>query len=319
MLHRLNIKLNQKTGYRNIAAVGSVENGLSRRRNVFLTATALIVLVTLACGSSGQTAVLTTRLPTLTSTPLPTLTPTASSNPVEAAVAVEPAASVAAVVNAPNSTPVSVPTNPTPVEVGANAAPTVTPSTNPTVLPTTVSGPEGNAEAGNLAVVEAASAAGNAENIATDGANPPPLLEPTQPAATQTVIVSEHPQPTVKPTPDPTATPTPLPTHTPTATTEPVIETGGWSFANLQLASSANGLIVRGEMVNNTGITQELDVMGGAFYDDIGQIIADDRDMVASWSVGIVGPGERVPFEVVVNGVQGAADYELNIEAQPVE
>lgn len=72
-------------------------------------------------------------------------------------------------------------------------------------------------------------------------------------------------------------------------------------------------------MINNTGVTQELDVMGGLFYDDQGEVIADDRNMETNWASEIVMPGEHVSFEIIVNGIQEAADFELNVEAQPAE
>lgn len=99
----------------------------------------------------------------------------------------------------------------------------------------------------------------------------------------------------------------------------PVAENRDWLFDNLNMVTEEDVLVISGEVVNNTGVSQELDVMGGLFYDERGQVIADDRQMETHWSVDIVSPGGRAPFEVVVDGIQTAADFELSVEAQPVE
>jgi len=77
--------------------------------------------------------------------------------------------------------------------------------------------------------------------------------------------------------------------------------------------------MIYGEVINNTGVYQELDVMGGLFFDNQGQVIADDRNIETHWSAEVVPPGGRVPFELVVDGIQIVADFKLSVEAQEVE
>ena len=92
---------------------------------------------------------------------------------------------------------------------------------------------------------------------------------------------------------------------------------GGWSFASLRSNAGEDGLVVYGDMINNTGTSQELDVVSGIFYDSQGQVIAADRDVEGEWPIEVVPPGGRVPFKLVVNGIQSAANFELGVEANP--
>jgi hypothetical protein len=98
-----------------------------------------------------------------------------------------------------------------------------------------------------------------------------------------------------------------------------VVENGEWAFANLRMITQADALLVYGEMLNDTGVSQEMDVISGLFYDSQGQVIADDRDMEGSWPIEVVPPAGRVPFELVVGGAQGFASFDLNVEANPTE
>jgi hypothetical protein len=96
-----------------------------------------------------------------------------------------------------------------------------------------------------------------------------------------------------------------------------VEQTAGWSFASLRSIAGEDGLLVFGDMINNTGTSQELNVVSGVFYDGQGQVIAGDRDVEGEWPIEVVLPGGRVPFKLVVNGIQGVANFELGVEANP--
>lgn len=151
--------------------------------------------------------------------------------------------------------------------------------------------------------------------------------EPAAPAAQAVNVVEAAASPGANlPTestvvaPSPTSPPTqPIADAPPTTPATPVAENRDWLFDNLTLVTEEDVLVISGEVINNTGVSQELDVMGGLFYDERGQVIADDRQMETHWSVDIVSPGGRAPFEVVVDGIQTAADFELSVEAQPVK
>ncbi len=73
-----------------------------------------------------------------------------------------------------------------------------------------------------------------------------------------------------------------------------------------------------GELVNNTGSSQALDLITGIFYDDQGQVIAGEESIYDYWPiVDAIPSGSRVPFELIVDGINDAANYMLNVEAQP--
>ena len=248
-----------------------------------------LALVMLACGFAGidsqsvsGRAVGLTPLPTLTRTRLPTFTPTASSNFNTIDTVMEPADSTATLVTGTVDTVA--------VSVASNTDPTSLPSAFPT--------PD------EAAVVIDASA---------PTLPPPPTDAATAtPADTPTILPTETPQPTDTFTPEPTSTPSP------TATIPPAVDYDKWSFANIKTEADEDRLVIFGEVINDTGVAQELDVISGLFYDKEGEIIADDRNMETSWSFELIQPGERVSFEVIVDGIQEAADFELNVEAQPV-
>lgn len=78
-------------------------------------------------------------------------------------------------------------------------------------------------------------------------------------------------------------------------------------------------MVLYGNLINNTGAPQEMDVISGLFYDAQGQIIASDRDLEGAWPIEVVPPAGQMPFELVVNGIQNAANFDLNVESTPVE
>lgn len=174
--------------------------------------------------------------------------------------------------------------------------PTLTPTRLPTLTPTLSATP--------MAVAGVSEPALPPASPVIDAASGPADSDPAGEAVDTTVL------------PKPTDSPAPQPTNTPTA---PIVEDRAWSFDNLSMATEEDVLVIYGEVINNTGASQQLDVMGGLFFDNQGQVIADDRNIETHWSAEVVPPGGRVPFEVVVDGIQTAADFKLNVEAQQVE
>jgi hypothetical protein len=86
----------------------------------------------------------------------------------------------------------------------------------------------------------------------------------------------------------------------------------------MRLASDENALLIFGDLINNTGTSQQIDVVSGIFYDGQGQAIANDRNMQGNWPIDVVPPGGQVPFEVTVHGIEIAASFNLNVEAAPL-
>ncbi len=220
---------------------------------------------------------LRTPLPTLTRTPLPTLTPTAA---------------------IPATGPVEPSTVPGPeLASSGNSSDRVAPVTG-------FSAGEAPPPASSL------TAANGAEQIiALAPAITPTLLLPTA-SPTETV-------PTATPTATATAAPTPTSTTTPTPTDTPL--PAGWIFGNVRLSPDETGENIRlyGDVLNNTGAAQKLAYITGVFYGDSGQVIANEDSILDYWPVDRVPAGGRVPFELTVSGIQSAADFDLNVIAEP--
>jgi hypothetical protein len=77
------------------------------------------------------------------------------------------------------------------------------------------------------------------------------------------------------------------------------------------------GLLLYGELINDTGATQELSMVTGTFYNDQNQVIADANNIIDYWPIDVIPPGGRLPFELTVLDIQNAANYDLTLEAQP--
>jgi hypothetical protein len=71
------------------------------------------------------------------------------------------------------------------------------------------------------------------------------------------------------------------------------------------------GLLLYGDMINNSGVAQKVAFITGAFYDAQGQLIAGQDSTIEHWPVDVIPPGGRVPFELAVNGIQATANYKL--------
>lgn len=123
----------------------------------------------------------------------------------------------------------------------------------------------------------------------------------TAPTATPTVAL-------------PTETPTPAPSATPTPTATP----SDWQFENVRVYTGLinNGLLLFGNLVNNTGAPQELEAIDGTFYDAASQQIAAASIGLAYWPGYIVPPGGGVPFQLEVDNISSVGNFDLQVEAR---
>jgi hypothetical protein len=77
------------------------------------------------------------------------------------------------------------------------------------------------------------------------------------------------------------------------------------------------GLFLYGDIVNQSDSPQELKRVTGTFLDAQGQIVADETNTSDYSPIQIVPSQGQVPFELVVDNIQSAADFELRAEAEP--
>lgn len=146
-------------------------------------------------------------------------------------------------------------------------------------------------------------------------APPSPTLGPA-PTETPLSTVAPTASPTLALTwtPTPTASPTQAPTATPVVTPLPA----DWTFVGVQVQpDDGDGLLLVGHLINNTTSIQEIEAVTGTFYDAQGQVIAGSDRVYGYWPVDLVLPGGGVPFELLVEGIDNAADFDLGVEAEP--
>lgn len=285
------------------------------RRQLFIVSCVILALTALACTllgtnsrSSPDRVAIRKRLATLTPTPLPTpapplTTPAAQTDPTTpipftptAIPAVSTAAPIPQVDNSPTLTALA--------DLNIRAGPGLD---YPTIgqlapgqsVPVTGKNQEGTwwqiiypPDSSSLAWASADaqySTVAHAENV-------PVISLPAPLAEVPTTIIN------------PTFTPTP------TATAAP----GGWAFAGVRLQPDPemDGLILYGNAVNQTGAAQEVSAITGVFFDGQGQITADAGQTYAYWPVYVVPPGGSMPFELMVDGINSAAGYDLSVEAE---
>ena len=109
---------------------------------------------------------------------------------------------------------------------------------------------------------------------------------------------------------------------TPTSGITPAIQpaaSGGWSFVNMQMVSDAgsDSVIFYGDMVNNTGASQQIAYITGSFQDNQGVSVAGTDYTYDYWPIEIVPPGSQVPFELSVYDISNIANYSLSVTSQP--
>jgi hypothetical protein len=69
-------------------------------------------------------------------------------------------------------------------------------------------------------------------------------------------------------------------------------------------------------MINNTGEAQVINYVTGTFYNEQGQIIADDGNTLDEWPTEYVPSGGQVPFVLTVEDIDRVARYDLRVEAE---
>ncbi len=153
----------------------------------------------------------------------------------------------------------------------------------------------------------------------------PRLLQATSPAMTPAQNPDSVGQPSPTPfEPSPQQAPNGIdhttssdPTITPIAAPTP--GSAGWSFTGVEIYRDEfeAGLALYGDVINETGSTQELNVITATFYDGQGQVIGDASNAIDYWPIDVIPAGARLPFGILAPEVESAANFELNVEAQP--
>lgn len=293
-----------------------------RRGRAFFIGLILVLLpATLACTGlvshirpASERQVSISRLPTFTRTPLPPLTVATAASLAETVslgtqpteLMVIPSAVTPAQVSTAFETPTPSPPTAAPAEV-SKSVPTdiqLSDANGKPVSPSPSSSPESQLSAAIPTATEAIVVA-----VFTPTESPTPKHTP---AATATE------PPLATNTPTATAT-EPLPTSTPTASPTATAPPEGWLFSGVRLSTQEyeGDMLLYGDVINNTGSTQELAYITGAFYDDQGQVI-NDEGMFDYWPIEVVPPGGRVPFELTVIGIESIANFDLRVEAMPI-
>lgn len=263
---------------------------------------ALVLLLSLACTFGGSA--LNSSRERIVVRRLPTLTPTARPTPIALADSVVSAPAV--------ETPSSLPPDLSPIQSDASRAISLAQSF-PTPTTAVLNGQQPVADISPETGVHAQPAG---EVVAL----PPPNENSQSDPAAQLAV---EPVAEAGPTPALT-TPTEEPPP-PTATSEPPTPTPlpeGWVFNGVQIIPKPDGsaLLVHGNLLNNTNSAQKLSKVTGTFFDEQGQVIAGaDGTLTDYWPIAAVPPAGKVPFELIVPGLQRAADYDLQVQAEPGE
>ena len=309
---------------------------INGQRSVLLLKSVLVALAlsTLACGFFGggsQPDLEKARLPTFTRTPLPALALETTPAPIVENPSTEteegPLQPVEA---APDNTeaspadsaegPLTSSPAPPPDQVGGSEI------VQPT--PTLVEQPSQGVPEG--AGSEAAPAGPDSSTEGEEAQQPPPVgaENGTENPATPTSAAPAATPPSIAATPTPLPTPTVAPDQPAPgeAEDEPPVEpsappnqgSSNWTFVStrLEIEEIEDELVIYGEVVNDTGSSQILLLISGAFYDAEGQIVADEDDTDDYTPVDIVPPGGRVPFEMVVYDASGVANYDLWVQSE---
>jgi len=109
----------------------------------------------------------------------------------------------------------------------------------------------------------------------------------------------------------PDNSPTPEPTPAP-------VGGSGWVFEDVHTYPDpyGDGILVYGDIVNGTGSVQELVAVTGTFFDNQGQVIAGEDNIVDYWPFDVIPVNGQLPFELTVLDIQQTADFDLVVESQ---
>jgi hypothetical protein len=154
-------------------------------------------------------------------------------------------------------------------------------------------------------------------DVASTPLVPTPVAIVPPPSDTPLPTETSLPAATETPVPTATATETPLPTDTPTPTATPTSQAWVFNGVRTHLNPFDDGLVMYGNLTNNTGATQELKSILGTFYDPQNQIIAGPDSGSAYWPGYTVAPGGTMPFELAITSINEATNFDLNVEAEP--
>ncbi len=294
------------------------------QRLVIMAVLMTLAVATLACTligpashSSSNRIVMLTVLPTFTRTPLPPLTTLATSQEPDLAAIKLETESVTKSENAftpptPNLVEQPAPTvddDPVNSAMGATSAPALALNVT-TTLPVEVP-----LSAAITTITPEAQSPITAPLTTVDATS---LAEPPTAADSNTPLPADTATPLPTSTPVPTATPSPIPTDTPTPTATPLPL--GWVFSgvNVSPVQSGGNLLIYGEVINNTGQTQDLYFITGTFYDERGRELSDVFT-ADYWPIETIPQDGRVPFELMILNTQSIGDYELGVDAAPSE
>ena len=149
----------------------------------------------------------------------------------------------------------------------------------------------------------------------------------SQPVDNSTPQVQISRLPTLTPTPSTAdASGQPAPPANTLATIEPpanalTSELPQWEFSNVtvNLKPDEGTAQLLGQITNTSNFAQKLSFITGTFYDAQGNPVAGEDFTVDYWPTNIVPPGEKLPFELIVLGVQDITNFDLRAEAQVVD
>lgn len=112
---------------------------------------------------------------------------------------------------------------------------------------------------------------------------------------------------------------TPVGAATPIATLPPGTSSG-WSFTSMQMTSDQGegSIILYGDMINNTGSTQEISYLTGTFTDSQGRTFAGTNYTYDYWPIDVAPPGAKIPFELSVYNVDNIVSYNLSVIARAI-
>lgn len=201
--------------------------------------------------------------------------------------------------------------------VMVNRLPTLTPTTNVASI----------AMAGQVTAATAAITPTPMPTIIAAGVTPAQNRAAVASPAVQS-IAQVPPTPTFTPWPTPTSIPTSVPlvepapaTVAPTPTPALMENSEKWSFAALRTDEipARNMLMLYGEMINDSGTTQQVFSVAGTFYDSQGQIIPVDQSSNGVWPTDVIPPGGRVPFLLTVQNARNVSNFDLSVQSEPVE
>ena len=260
-----------------------------------------LLLIVLACGSnlsstSQQKIVFLTRLPTFTRTPLPQLGVALSATPSPPDSLPDSQMTTSETDFMPPTTVITT-DNPDAVVTAAEATPNNSPDNNAAFAP----------ETGVTESPVSVSASTSATDMPLPLDTPPPTA-----TTTQTPLPADTPTTTATFTPIPTDTPTPVPTATPLPE--------GWVFSGTNISGQhGDDQILYGDVINNTGVSQDLYFISGTFYDPAGQVIPNIYT-VDYWPVETIPQGGRIPFELTILDTNSQiANFDLSVDAAPSE